>query len=274
MARPIFKGAISFGLVTIPVRVYLATEDKGLGFNQLHEKDLGRIKYKRFCSTEDVEIPYDEIVRGYEYEKDRYVVLTDEELDRGIPDAKSIDILKFVGVDEIDPLYWQRSYYIAPEKTGVKAYQLLRKALRDDDRVAIAKMAFRDKEHLATLRVRDSVFVLETMWWPDEIREPDFPELEVEADIRPQELKMAKSLIENMTGEWDPEEFHDEYREKLEALVERKIAGEEVAVAEAATPAKVVDLMEALKASLEETEKPAGRKKTGPARKKKAAAGG
>jgi DNA end-binding protein Ku len=274
MPRPIYKGAISFGLVTVPVRVYLATEDKGLSFNQLHEKDMGRIKYKRYCAVDEKEVPYDEIVRGYEYEKDHYVVLTDEELDRGIPDAKTIDILKFVPNDDIDPIYFQRTYYIAPEKSGVKAYALLRKALKDDGRVAIAKMAFRDKEHLATLRVMDKVFVLETMFWPDEIREADFPEIEADVDIRPQELKMAKSLIENMTGEFDPDEFHDEYREKLEALVERKISGEEVAVAEAPTPAKVVDLMDALRKSLEETEKPAGKKKAAPARKKKAAAGG
>lgn len=279
MARAIWKGAISFGLVTIPIRVHTAVEEKSFKFNQLHSKDQGRIKYKRTCSVDGEEVPFDEIVRGYEYEKDHYVVLTDEDIDRGLSNVRTIDILKFVDSNEIDPIYWQRSYYLAPDGTpGLKAYKLLSKALKDDDRVAVAKVAFRDKEHLATLRVRDGVFVLETMYWPDEIRDSEFEELDEDVKIAPQELQMAKSLIDNMTGEFDPDEFKDEYREKLEALVAKKVEGEEIAVVEETGTAKVLDLIEALKASVEATEpaggsskKKAAAKKAAP--KKKAAAG-
>jgi DNA end-binding protein Ku len=271
--RAIWKGAISFGLVTIPIRVHTAVEEKSFKFNQLHSKDQGRIKYKRTCSVDGEEVSFDEIVKGYEYEKDHYVVLTDEDIDRGLSNVRTIDILKFVDSNEIDPIYWQRSYYLAPDGTpGLKAYKLLSKALKDDERVAIARIAFRDKEHLATLRVRDGVFVLETMYWPDEIREAEFEELDEDVKIAPQELQMAKSLIDNMTGEFDPDEFKDEYREKLEALVQKKIEGEEIAVVEeAGSGAKVLDLIEALKASVEASGKPA-KKKAAP-KKKKAAAG-
>ena len=277
MAKTIWKGAISFGLVTIPVRVFTATEEKSFKFNQLHAKDQGRIKYKRTCATCGEEISWDEIVRGYEYEKDHYVMLTDEEVERGVASTRTIDILKFVPADEIDAIYWKNPYYLVPEQTGAKAYALLRKALGDDGYVALAKVAFRDKEHLATLRLRDNVFVLETMYWPDEIRPADFEELEVDADVRPQELKMARSLIENMTDHFDPDEFHDEYREKLEQVVEAKIEGKEIAVVEETGTATVVDLMEALKASVEQSggkaEKAGTKKKAAPAKKKKAAAG-
>ena len=283
MAKTIWKGAISFGLVTIPIRVYTATEEKSFKFNQLHAKDQGRIKYKRTCSVCGEEVPWDEIVKGYEYEKDHYVMLDDEEVERGIRSSRTIDILKFVPGDEIDALYWKNPYYLVPEQTGAKAYGLLRKALGDDGYVALAKVSFRDKEHLATLRLRDNVFVLETMYWPDEIRPADFEELEIDDEVRPQELKMARSLIENMTDHFDPDEFHDEYREKLEQVVEAKIAGREIAVVEETGTATVVDLMEALKASVEAsgTKEPAakggGKKKTaskgGAAKKKKAAAG-
>jgi DNA end-binding protein Ku len=284
MAKTIWKGAISFGLVTIPVRVYTATEEKSFKFNQLHAKDQGRIKMKRTCSVCGEEVPYDEIVKGYEYEKDHYVVLTDDEVERGLQSSRSIDILKFVPGDEIDAIYWKNPYYLVPEQTGAKAYALLRKALGDEGYVALAKVAFRDKEHLATLRLRDNVFVLETMYWPDEIRPADFEELQVEADVRPQELKMAQSLIANMTDHFDPDEFHDEYREKLEQVVEAKIEGKEIAVVEETGTATVVDLMEALKASVEQTgtgkaakggaaPKKKASSKSAPAKKKKAAAG-
>ena len=269
MAKTIWKGAISFGLVTIPVRVYTATEEKSFKFNQLHEKDQGRIKYKRVCSVDGEEVPYDEIVKGYEYEKDHYVVLTDDEVDRGIRSSRAIDILKFVPADEIDAIYWKNPYYLVPEQTGAKAYALLRKALGDEGYVALAKVSFRDKEHLATLRLRDNVFVLETMYWPDEIRPAEFEELQIDDEVRPQELKMARSLIENMTDHFDPDEFHDEYREKLEQLVEAKIEGKEIAVVEEAGTATVVDLMEALKASVEASG--AGEKAGGAGAKRKAA---
>ena len=280
MAKTIWKGAISFGLVTIPIRMYTATEEKSFKFNQLHEKDGGRIKLKRTCSVCGEEVTWDELTKGYEYEKDHYVVLSDDEIARGVQSTRTIDILKFVPADEIDAIYWKNPYYLVPEQTGAKAYALLRNALGDDDYVAIAKVAFRDKEHLATLRLRDNVFVLETMYWPDEIRAADFEEVQIDDEVRPQELKMARSLIENMTDHFDPDEFHDDYREKLAELVQAKIDGREIAVVEEAGTATVVDLMEALKASVEQSAgKPdkAPKKKQAPkdgaAKKKKAATG-
>jgi DNA end-binding protein Ku len=265
-----WKGAISFGLVSIPIKVFPATEEKGLSFNQLHEKDHGRIKYQRTCAKCGEVVPYEEIVKGYEYEKDKYVVLTDEELGSvPIESSRAIDILQFVDEDDIDPILYKKSYYLVPEETGVKAYRLLREAMAEDGRVGISKVSFRDKEHLSALRFKDDVLVLETMFWPDEIRAADFPELEKDAKLRPQEIQMARTLIENLTGEWNPDEYQDEYREALLDIVQKKVAGEEIEYIEAPEPTKVVDLMEALKASVEAAKKPAPKK--APAAKKSTA---
>jgi DNA end-binding protein Ku len=260
--KTIWKGAISFGLVTIPVKVYGATEEKTLRFNQVHEPDGGRIKYKRVCSVDGEEVPYPEIVKGYEYEKDHYVIVTDEELESlPIPTARAIEIERFVDSDQIDPIYFQRSYYLVPDGTGVKAYHLLREAMSDDDKVAVAKVAFREKEHLATVRLRENVLVLETMYWPDEIREVRFDELDEDVELRPQELKMARSLIDSLTDDFEPKDFRDEYREALEDLISKKVQGEEITYAEPSEPSKVVDLMDALRASVEaaQASKPAAR---------------
>ena len=272
--KTIWKGAISFGLVTIPVRVYGATEAKSLRFHQLHEPDGGRIRYKRVCSVDGEEIEFSEIVKGYEYEKDHYVTLTDEELDSlPVSTAKAIEIERFVEAEEIDPIYFQKAYYLVPEGTGVKAYHLLREAMADDGKVALAKVAFRDKEHLATLRLRDNVFVLETMFWPDEIRVPKFDVLDESVELRAQEIRMARSLIDSLTDAFQPEEFHDDYRTALEELVQKKIQGEEITYTEEAEPSKVVDLMEALKASVEAAKagKPAPDRKASSRGRKKAA---
>jgi DNA end-binding protein Ku len=268
MPRAMWKGAISFGLVTIPVSVYPATEEKTLRFNQLHDEDGGRIRMKRVCSIDGEEVGYEHIVKGYEYEKDRYVILTDEDFDAiPVESSRAIDIQQFVELEEIDPMYYKKSYYLVPEETGARAYALLREALNRAGKVGIAKVSFRDKEHLAALRFRDDAFVLETMYWPDELREADFGGVDVNAKVRDNELEMANTLIENLTAEWDPTQFKDEYREALLRLVEAKINGEEIEVVEAEPAAKVVDLMEALKASVaaakkEPEAKPASRKKT------------
>jgi DNA end-binding protein Ku len=254
-----WKGAISFGLVSIPIRMYPATEEKTLRFNQLHEKDGGRIRYKRVCSIDEEEVPYEEIVKGYEYEKDRYVILTEEDFDAvPVESSRAIDIEQFVELEEIDPIYYQKTYYLIPEETGVKAYALLRQAMSENGKVGIAKVAFRDKEHLAALRFKDEALVMETMFWPDEIRAVEFEELKKEPKIRPQEVQMARSLIESLTGDWDPEQYRDEYREALLQIVEKKLAGEEITVAPEPEPTRVVDLMQALKASVEAAKK--GRK--------------
>ena len=174
MPRAMWKGAISFGLVTIPVAVYPATEEKTLRFNQLHDEDMGRIRYKRMCEKDGEVVDFEHIVKGYEYEKDRYVVLTDEDFDAvPVESSRAIDIQQFVDLDEIDPMMFKKSYYLTPDETGAKAYALLREAMSQDNKVGIAKVSFRDKEHLAALRFKDDAFVLETMYWPDEIREAE-----------------------------------------------------------------------------------------------------
>jgi DNA end-binding protein Ku len=263
MPRTIWKGAISFGLVSIPVGLYPATEEKSLHFNQLHDKDHGRIKYQRVCSICGEEVSFEHIVKGYEYEKGNYVVLEDEDFDAvPVESSHAIDILQFVDLDEIDPLYFQKSYYLVPAESGIKPYTLLRKAMSEDGRVAIAKVAIREKEHLATLRFKDNVFILETMFWPDEIRPAEFEELDKRVDVRPQEVQMARSLIDNLTGDFKPEEFKDEYREALLGVVEKKVAGEEIEAVPEPEPTKVVDLMEALKASVEATKKKTARPKS------------
>jgi len=269
-----WKGAISFGLVTIPVAVYPATEEKTLRFNQLHDEDGGRIRYKRVCEKDGEEVTFEHIVKGYEVEKDRYVVLTDEDLNAiPVESSRAIDIHRFVDLEEIDPVMFKKSYYLVPEETGAKAYALLREAMADDGRVGIAKVSFRDKEHLAALRFKDEAFVLETMYWPDEIREADFGGVDVSAKIRGQELEMAKQLIESLSGDWNPEEYSDEYREALLQIVEAKLNGQEIEVVAPEPTAKVVDLMEALKASVaaakKQADEPAASRK--PAAKKPAA---
>src|SRR5712691_6316695 len=273
MPRTMWKGAISFGLVSIPVGLYPATEEKTLRFNQLHDKDHGRIKYQRICSKCGEEVTFEHIVKGYEYEKDQYVVLEDEDFDAvPVESSRAIDIVQFVEIEDIDPIYYQKSYYLVPEDTGLKAYTLLRRAMQEDGRVAIAKIALREKEHLAALRFKDNVFVLETMFWPDEIRAADFETLERKIQIRPQEVQMAKSLIDNLTEDFKPEQFRDEYREALLGIIEKKVAGEEIEVVKEPEETKVVDLMEALKASVAATKKKTASAKKSTSRAKKAAA--
>jgi DNA end-binding protein Ku len=247
-----WKGAISFGLVTIPVSVYPATEEKSVRFNQLHDEDMGRIRYKRVCEVDGEEVPFEHIVKGYEIEKDRYVMLDDEDFDAvPVESSRTIDIQQFVELEEIDPMLYKKSYYLVPDETGAKAYALLRRALEEESKVGISKVSFRDKEHLAALRFKDDVFVLETMFWPDEIRAAEFETVHEDGKIRDQEVEMAKALIDNLTEPWNPDAYHDEYREALLEIVEKKAAGEEIEAAPEAQPARVVDLMEALKASVE-----------------------
>jgi len=273
MPRAMWKGAISFGLVTIPVAVYPATEEKTLRFNQLHDEDGGRIRYKRVCEKDGEEVTFEHIVKGYEVEKDRYVILTDEDFDQvPVTSSRAIDIVQFVDLDEIDPVLFKKSYYLVPDETGAKAYALLREAMTQDGRVGIAKVSFRDREHLAALRFKDDAFVLETMYWPDEVREADFGGVDVQIDVRDQELAMARQLIDSLASEWSPEGFADEYREALMRIVEAKLSGQEIEVVEAEPTAKVVDLMEALKASVAAAKKQADEEpEPTPAAKKPAA---
>jgi DNA end-binding protein Ku len=252
--RSIWKGAISFGLVTIPVKLYSATEERDVSFHQVHREDGGRIKYKRVCTIDGEEVTYGDIAKGYDLGGGEMVVLTDDDL-AGLPltTSRTIDVLQFVPLEQVDPIYFAKSYYLEPDAAGAKPYVLLRQALEESGRVALVKVALRQRESLATLRVRDGVFVLEMMLWPDEIREPSFGFLDDDIDVRPQELQMAQSLIETMAGDFAPEQYSDDYREALQSLIEAKVAGREVvAPAEpAADTGTVVDLMAALRASVD-----------------------
>jgi DNA end-binding protein Ku len=252
--RAIWKGAISFGLVTIPVKLYSATEEKDVTFHQVRRSDGSRIKYKRVAAADGEEVQYGDIAKGYELPSGETVVLTDEDFkDLPLTTSRAVDVLQFVPLEEVDPIYFAKSYYLEPEKTGTKPYVLLREALEQSGKVAIVKVALRNRESLATLRVRDGVFVLETMLWPDEVRTPDFAFLDEDVDVRDQEVAMAGSLIETLSGEFDPSQYTDQYREALQAVIEAKVEGREVVQPEGAQPTAgtVVDLMSALRASVE-----------------------
>ena len=266
--KALWKGAITFGLISIPVRLYSAVSEKGLKFHLLHDEDGGRIRYQRTCAKCGKEVGWDDITKGYEYSKDHYVQFTEDELDTvDVDSVRAIDVVAFVPLESIDPIYFNKTYYVAPEPSGLKAYKLLSEALEAEGQVGIAKVALREKEHLATVRLKDDVFVLETMYWPDEIREPSFEELDKKVEVRDAEVKMARQLVQQLSDEFRPEEFRDEYRVALEELVEKKVAGQEITVAETPEeePTKVVDLMEALKASVEQAKK---KRDTAPAKKK------
>ncbi|TDD86989.1 Ku protein [Actinomadura darangshiensis] len=260
--RSIWKGAISFGLVTIPVKLYSATEQRDVAFHQVHREDGGRIKYKRVCTVDGEEVPYSDIAKGYELPSGEMVILTDEDFaDLPLSSSRRIDVLQFVENEEVDPIYFAKSYYLEPDQQGAKPYVLLRDALESSGQVAIVKVALRQRESLATLRVREGVFVLETMLWPDEVRAPDFAFLDEDIEIRKQELSMATSLIESMEGEFDPSEYKDAYREALKQVIDAKIEGKEVArPAEEADEEPAADLLSALRASVEAAKKSRGEK--------------
>ncbi|MGH3095969.1 MAG: Ku protein [Streptosporangiales bacterium] len=251
--RSIWKGAISFGLVSIPVKLYSATEERSVSFHQVHREDGGRVKYRRVCQTCGEEVAYADIAKGYELSSGEVVVLTDEDFaDLPISTSRSVDVLQFVPLEQVDPMYFAKSYYLEPDGMGAKPYVLLRDALEKSGRVAVVKIALRQREQLATLRVRDGVFVLETMLWPDEIRTPDFGFLDEDVDVRSQELEMAGSLIDSMTGDFEPGEYSDSYREALQAVIDAKVEGREVVQPEEPEESgQVVDLMSALRASVE-----------------------
>jgi DNA end-binding protein Ku len=251
--RSMWKGAVSFGLVMIPVKLYAATETKDIAFRQVHREDGGRIRFRRFCSIEDVEVPYEDVAKGFELPDGEVVILTEEDMaDLPLPTTRSIEVVQFTPAEQLDPILFNRSYYVEPETAGARAYCLLRDALEESGKVAIAQVALRQRESLAILRVREGVLVLETLLWPDEVRAPAFPFLDEDIDVRPQELRMAGSLIESMTVDFDPDEYHDNYREALQELVNAKVEGREVVQPEVAqeSTGDTSSLADALRASL------------------------
>ena len=272
--RSIWKGSVAFGLVNVPVKVYSATEDHDLKFHQVHAKDNGRIRYQRVCEECGEVVEYRDIAKAYEADDGQTVVITDDDI-ATLPEERSheIEVLEFVPAAEIDPMWYDRSYYLEPDGKSAKSYVLLAKALTETDRVAIVHFALRNKTRLAALRVREfskrNVMVVHTLLWPDEIRDPDFPSLDVKVDVRPAELTMAGQVVDSMAGDFKPGEFTDPYQEQLRELVEAKLAGGEAFTAEA-KPARldesddVSDLLAKLEASVRRRREEAEEKSSPP----------
>ncbi len=256
--RAIWKGAVAFGLVNVPVKVYAATGENQVTLHQVHKADGGRIRYRKVCSLDGEEIAYEDIAKGYETDDGRMVVLTDEDLDElPLATEREIAVEEFVPAEQVDPIMLGKTYYLEPEKTAAKPYALLREALLQTDRMAVVKVALRQRETMAVLRVRGRVICLQTLLWPDEVREADFPILDTDVTVRPQEAQMAASLVESLAADFDPSDFSDAYKEALESLIEAKVtSGKTVAVPSAAGEEKaeggeVVDLLSALQRSVE-----------------------
>jgi DNA end-binding protein Ku len=253
--RSIWAGAISFGLVVIPVKLYAATEQRDIAFRQVHRKDGARIQFRRFCTLDGEEVPYSDVAKGYELPTGDMIVLSDEDLaDLPLVTAHRIEVLHFAPSAQVEPIYANKSYYTEPDQAGVRAYVLFRDALENSGKVAVAKVALRQREALAALRVRDGVITMETLLWPDEVRKPDFGFLDEDIEVRSQELKMAASLIDTMTEDFDPDQYHDDYREALEAVIEAKIEGNDIVrpagLDEPAPRSQPADLTEILRASV------------------------
>ncbi|TMF88672.1 MAG: Ku protein [Chloroflexi bacterium] len=274
MPRSMWKGVITFGMVSIPVRLYVATDSQGISFRQLCAEHLSPIKYKRWCAEGDHEVAYDDIVKGYEVSSDNYVVIEDKDLDNlPLPTAHAIEITEFVERNEINGgLYFKSAYYMEPEEVGKKPYALLKQALEETKKVAVAKIAFRDREHLAALSPLDGHMLMNTLHWPDEIRSVEgIKGVDGNTKVSDRELQMAKTLIESLADSFEPDRYQDNYKEALMQVVEAKVAGQEtVAAPEPEAAPRVMDLMEALKASVEAAKKskPAAAAATKPAKQR------
>jgi DNA end-binding protein Ku len=250
-----WKGAISFGLVNIPIKLFAATENKDIKMRYLHEKCHTPVQYEKICPSCEEAVDSKEIAKGYEYEPGKFVVIEKDELDElaGVSD-KSIEIIDFIQLEEIDPIFYNRSYFIGPGENGTKSFSLLKKAMEETGKIGLAKFTLRSKEHLAAVRVYKDGLVLETIFYPDEVRNVDHvPGLTDEVSINDKELEMAKQLIEQLTAPFEPEKYEDEYREAVLELINTKISGNEVKIAKEKPKSNVVDLMEALQASINES---------------------
>ena len=258
MPRSIWNGVISFGMVSIPVKLYTATENKDISFNLLH-KDCGeRLKQLRWCPKHKKEVPWDDIQRGYAYARDEYVIMEDEDFEKlPLPSKHTVELSAFVDAEQIDPIYYEKTYYLEPDEKGIKPYALLMRALKEKDLTGLAKIAIRNKEQLCALRPLDGSMVLETLFYPDEIRE--VPSEIPDVDVNKRELEMAYALIDLLQEDFKPEQYQDEYREALKTLIDAKLDGKELPEAEVARPAKVTDLVAALKASVEAAKRSRGK---------------
>lgn len=255
MPRPIWNGSISFGLVNVPVKLFSAVSKQDVRFHQLHEKDGVRIQQKRVCPAEDAEVSFDELVKGYEISPGQYVVIDPEELNALDPQAShTVDIEEFVDLEEIDPIFFENSYYIAPDKRAEKPYALLREAMEKTGKVAIGRFVMRTKQYLCAIRIKDGALVLNTMLFADEVNDESAIEgltAAEQTEISDKELKMAEQLVESLAGEFKPEKYHDDYREKVLDLIKQKADGKEIVTQpEVQEAPKVVDIMDALEQSL------------------------
>ena len=273
MPRAIWTGAISFGLVNVPVRMYSAIDEHKLHFNYIHEKDGSRIGYEKVCKSEGKSVPEDEIVKAFEWEKGEFVPMRDEDFERAQEDTfKSIDIRDFVDYDEIDPIFFERTYYLGPQDGAEKVYALLVRAMEESGRAAIAKYVMRDRQHLGCLRVSDGALLLEKMYFADEIRSSDDVKPKVKkGSVDKREVEMAQSLIDKLYGPFEPDKYEDTYRDTLCEIIKAKRSGETIEAPEPEKPKAAPDLMEALKASLEQADN-GGKKKSSGAKGKKAKA--
>ncbi|HZU28888.1 MAG TPA: Ku protein [Bryobacteraceae bacterium] len=257
MASTVWKGHIAFGLVSFPVRLYSAARGESISFNQLHKTDHSRVKQVLYCAAEDKPIPRSDIVKGYEYEKDRWVVVEDEEIKKmAPPTAKVMEILEFVKTDEVDPLYFESSYYIAPDEAGEKPYAMLYEAMRRTGYVGVAKVAMHNREHIVIFRPGPTGLIMHTMYYSHEVRKID----EFRTDTRlasDKEMQLATLLIESLAASFEPDKYKDAYRENIQALIDAKVAGKQIVAPPEPVTAKVIDIMEALRQSLAAAKKPA-----------------
>src|SRR5256886_3474448 len=256
--RAIWKGSISFGLVNIPIALYPATRKEELRFRLLRAKDLSPVNYKRVAETDGKEVPWDQIVKGYEYEKGKYVVLKEEDFERvDLEATQTVDIQDFVDLDEIDPMFFYKPYYLEPQKGGDKAYVLLRDALEESKKVGIAKVIIKTRQYLAGVKPEDGVLVLELMHFADELADTEKLHVPKKVEVGKREMTMARSLIDSMSAKWNPEKYHDDYREALMEVIEEKVeaGGKEIEEKpkKASKPTKVIDLVSVLQKSLEQT---------------------
>ena len=256
--RAIWKGSISFGLVNIPIALYPATRREELKFRLLRKSDLSPVNYKRVAEKDGKEVPWDQVVKGYEYEKGKYVVLKDEDFERvDLEATQTVDIQDFVDVDEIDPMFFYKPYYLEPQKGGDKAYALLRDALKDSNRVGIAKVVIKTRQYLAGVKPEDGALVLELMHFADELADTEKLHVPKKVEVGKREMNMAKSLIDSMSSKWEPEKYRDDYREALMEVIEEKVGagGKEIEEKprKAPKPTKVIDLVSVLQKSLEQT---------------------
>lgn len=276
MPRSIWNGVISFGMVSIPVKLLTATDSKDISFNLLHKECGTRLKQLRWCPTHERAVEWGEIARGYEYAKDEYVIMEDADFEKlPLPSKQTVELAAFVKAEEIDPIYYEKSYYLEPDDKGVKPFALLMKALKEKELTGIAKIAIRNKEQLCALRPMNGSLVMETLLYPDEIRAA--PEAVGDVEVSKKELDMAFTLIDLMTEEFEPEQYKDDYREALMKVIDDKLDGIETEAAVVASPAKVTDIMSALKKSVAAAKKrrdgDEGEVEEAPKKRKKAAAG-